>query len=68
MLLLGGTGGRVAELDKDLNLVAEHPIIETNIDNFNPHGLVLTPAVINRMVTLDYVEYASTFKPSSDVR
>jgi hypothetical protein len=34
----------------------------------DPHGLALSPAAINRMVTLDYVEYASTFKPSSDVR
>jgi hypothetical protein len=34
----------------------------------DPHGLALTPAPINRMVTLDYVEYASTFKPSAKVK
>lgn len=68
LLLLGGTSGRVAELDKELNLVAEHPKSEKNIDNFNPHGLALTPPPINRFVTLDYVEYASTFKPANDVR
>jgi hypothetical protein len=48
--------------------VAEHPRSEKNIDNFNPHGLALTPEPINRFVTLDYVEYASTFKPANDVR
>lgn len=34
----------------------------------DPHGLALTPAPINRMVTLDYVDYSTTFKPSADIR
>jgi hypothetical protein len=32
---VGGTSGRVAELDSNLNLVAEHPTSEKNIDNFS---------------------------------
>lgn len=34
----------------------------------DPHGLGLTPGPINRMVTLDYVDYSTTFKPSSNVK
>eukprot|EP00775_Hariotina_reticulata_P013143 gene13143-13273_t len=64
----GGTPGRVAEIDANLNLVAEHPRSNSNIEHFNPHGLSLTPGPLNRMVTLDYVEYGSTFKPASEVK
>lgn len=35
VLHAGGTSGRVAELDSNLNLVAEHPRSEKNIDNFS---------------------------------
>lgn len=34
----------------------------------DPHGLALTPGPINRLVTLDYVDYSTTFKPSSTPR
>jgi hypothetical protein len=34
----GGTPGRVAEVDADLKLVAEHPRSNRSINEFNPHG------------------------------
>src|SRR5437899_9167591 len=44
--------GRVAEFDRDLHLVAEHPAEPT--DGFNPHGISVRPE-INLMVTSDFV-------------
>lgn len=64
----GGTPGRVAEVDANMNLVAEHPRSNKSIKGFNPHGLSMAPASVNRMITLDYVEYRTTFKPSRSVR
>jgi len=45
--------GRVAEFNKDLNLVAEHPA-EPPADGFNPHGISVRPEV-NLMVTSDFI-------------
>jgi len=45
--------GRVAEFDKDLKLVAEHPA-EPPADGFNPHGISVRPEV-NLMVTSDFI-------------
>src|SRR6266446_6771647 len=45
--------GRVAEFDRDLNLVAEHPA-EPPADGFNPHGISVRPEV-NLMVTSDFI-------------
>lgn len=67
----GGSPGRVAELDAQLNLIAEHPGRNASANatrGFNPHGLALASPAVNRMVTLDYVEYASTFKPSTSIK
>ncbi|WIA10756.1 hypothetical protein OEZ85_010926 [Tetradesmus obliquus] len=64
----GGSPGRVAEVGPDLSLVAEHPRSNQNIDNFNPHGLALAAPAINRFITLDYVEYRTTFKPVTEVK
>ncbi len=50
--------GRVAEFDKDLKLVAEHPA-DPPAENFNPHGLSVRPE-INLMVTSDFICPAST--------
>ena len=55
--LLGGPAGhhpgRVAEFDRDLRLVAEHPA-EPPTDGFNPHGISVRPE-INLMVTSDFI-------------
>jgi hypothetical protein len=61
--LAGGSPGRVAEVSADLRLVAEHPKSGRNIKDFNPHGLALSAPAVGRFVTLDYVEYRTTFKP-----
>jgi selenium-binding protein 1 len=50
--------GRVAEFDKDLKLVAEHPA-EPPAENFNPHGLSVRPE-LNLMVTSDFICPSST--------
>lgn len=50
--------GRVAEFDKDLKLVAEHPA-EPPAENFNPHGVSVRPEA-NLMVTSDFICPAST--------
>jgi selenium-binding protein 1 len=61
----GGTPGRVAEFDKNLNLVHEWPDDENLTralqDNpgFNPHGISARPE-INLMLTSDFVDPAST--------
>jgi selenium-binding protein 1 len=55
--MMGGAAGhhpgRVAEFDKHLHLVAEHPE-EPPTDGFNPHGISVRPE-INLMVTSDFV-------------
>lgn len=50
--------GRVAEFDRDLKLVAEHPS-EPPPDGFNPHGISVRPEA-NLMVTSDFVCPATT--------
>jgi selenium-binding protein 1 len=45
--------GRVAEFDKNLNLIAEHPA-EPPQDGFNPHGISVRPEA-NLMVTSDFI-------------
>ena len=50
--------GRVAEFDKDLRLVAEHPA-DPPMDGFNPHGISVRPE-INLMVTSDFICPATT--------
>jgi len=55
--MMGGPAGhhpgRVAEFDRDLRLVAEHPA-EPPTDGFNPHGISVRPE-INLMVTSDFI-------------
>ncbi len=50
--------GRVAEFDKNLNLVAEHPTNPPD-DGFNPHGISVRPER-NLMVTSDFICPSST--------
>src|SRR5262245_46130756 len=50
--------GRVAEFNKDLQLVAEHPANPPD-DGFNPHGISVRPE-INLMVTSDFICPSST--------
>ena len=54
----GHEPGRVAEFDKDLELVAEYPA-EPPRDGFNPHGISVRPE-INLMVTSDFICPSST--------
>src|SRR6185295_15374293 len=49
----GAHPGRVAEFDKHLQLVTEHPDNPPH-DGFNPHGISVRPE-INLMVTSDFV-------------
>jgi 56kDa selenium binding protein (SBP56) len=49
----GAHPGRVAEFNKDLELVTEHPADPPH-DGFNPHGISVRPE-INLMVTSDFV-------------
>lgn len=55
--MMGGSKGhhpgRVAEFDKSLQLVAEHPA-EPPPEGFNPHGISVRPEV-NLMVTSDFI-------------
>jgi selenium-binding protein 1 len=55
--MMGGSEGhhpgRVAEFDRDLKLLAEHPF-EPPQDGFNPHGISVRPEA-NLMVTSDFV-------------
>jgi selenium binding protein SBP56 len=55
--MMGGAGGahpgRVAEFNKNLELVTEHPANPPH-DGFNPHGISVRPE-INLMVTSDFV-------------
>ena len=59
----GGSPGRVAEISPNLTLVAEHPRSDKNIADFNPHGLAVSAPAVGRFITLDYVEYRTTFRP-----
>jgi selenium-binding protein 1 len=54
----GAHPGRVAEFNKDLQLVAEYPADPPH-DGFNPHGIAVRPE-INLMVTSDFVCPATT--------
>jgi selenium binding protein SBP56 len=55
--MMGGAGGahpgRVAEFNKDLQLVSEHPQMPP-MDGFNPHGISVRPE-LNLMVTSDFI-------------
>jgi selenium-binding protein 1 len=54
----GGAPGRVAEFDRHLRLVAEHPAIPP-LDGFNPHG-ISADFSRNRMVTSDFIMPGTT--------
>jgi selenium-binding protein 1 len=54
----GGTPGRLAEFDRDLQLVAEYPASPPN-DGFNPHGLSARFDK-NLLVTSDFVNPVTT--------
>jgi len=54
----GSHPGRVAEFDRDLRLVAEHPA-NPPADGFNPHGISVRPEM-NLMVTSDFICPATT--------
>ena len=49
----GHAPGRVAEFDRQMHLVAEHPAIPPE-DGFNPHGIAVRPE-LNLMVTSDFI-------------
>jgi len=57
----GGAPGRLAEFDRDLDLVAEYPV-NPPVDGFNPHGisadfsrnLLVTSDFINPVTTLNF--------------
>jgi DNA-binding beta-propeller fold protein YncE len=50
---MGHAPGRVAEFDRQLNLIHEHPDNPPD-DGFNPHGIAVRPE-INLMVTSDFI-------------
>jgi selenium-binding protein 1 len=54
----GHAPGRVAEFDRNLNLIGEHPLTPPE-DGFNPHGIAVR-AEINLMVTSDFICPTST--------
>lgn len=54
----GHAPGRVAEFDRNLNLIGEHPRTPPE-DGFNPHGIAVR-AEINLMVTSDFICPTST--------
>ncbi len=54
----GHAPGRVAEFDRHLDLVAEHPANPPD-DGFNPHGIAVRPEV-NLMLTSDFICPATT--------
>jgi len=55
----GGAGGRLAEFDKNLNLVAEHPSVLPADGGFNPHGIDADFSR-NLLVTSDFVNPVTT--------
>jgi hypothetical protein len=60
----GGAPGRVAEFDKNLQLVKEWPD-QPPQDGFNPHGISARPE-LNLMVTSDFIDPASTLNGPGD--
>jgi selenium-binding protein 1 len=54
----GGTPGRLAEFDRDLQLVAEHPSVPPD-DGFNPHG-ISARFDRNLLVTSDFLNPVTT--------
>ncbi len=54
----GGTPGRVAEFDRDLDMVREWPVHPPH-HGFNPHGISARPD-LNLMVTSDFIMPSST--------
>jgi selenium-binding protein 1 len=54
----GGSPGRVAEFDRNLQLVREWPDTPPS-DGFNPHGISARPE-LNLLVTSDFIDPAST--------
>src|SRR5215471_5563412 len=61
---MGHAPGRVAEFDKNLQLVAEHPATPPD-DGFNPHGIDIRPE-LNLMVTSDFVCPSTTLHSMPD--
>lgn len=57
----GGAPGRLAEFDRNLRLVAEHPLVPPT-DGFNPHG-ISADFGRNLMVTSDFLLPATTLNP-----
>lgn len=55
---MGHAPGRVAEFDRSLNLIKEHPDNPPD-DGFNPHGIAVRPEV-NLMITSDFICPTST--------
>ena len=55
----GGAGGRLVELGKNLNVVAEHPSVLPADGKFNPHGLDADFSR-NVLVTSDFVNPVTT--------
>ncbi len=55
---IGGAPGRVAEFDKNLNLVREWPDVPP-ADGFNPHGISGRPH-LNLLVTSDFINPVTT--------
>ncbi len=60
----GGAPGRIAEFDKNLNLVHEWPD-RPPTDGFNPHGISARPE-INLLVSSDFVNPVSTLNVDPD--
>ena len=54
----GGAPGRLAECDRNLNLVAEYPV-NPPLDGFNPHGISAAFSR-NLMVTSDFINPVTT--------
>jgi selenium-binding protein 1 len=54
----GGAPGRIAEFDKNLNLVKEWPDVPP-ADGFNPHGISARPE-LNLFLTSDFINPATT--------
>lgn len=54
----GGAPGRLVELDRDLEVVAEHPA-DPPLDGFNPHGIDARPD-LNLLVTSDFLNPVTT--------
>jgi len=59
----GHAPGRVAEFDRHLKLLGEHPANPPD-DGFNPHGIAVRPE-INLMVTSDFICPATTLNAVS---